>query len=294
MAASWSIGETSVVKVVEGDLLIKGHNVLPAATPDALAEIDWLKPNYLTTDGRFNLSIHALVVDTPTVTILVDTCVGNDKERTSTGWNMLGGSFLDDLAQAGFDRHSIDYVVCTHLHLDHVGWNTMLVDGTWVPTFPNARYLFARSEWESWIDEVARSTEAEYTPIPGLDVGLVMADSLAPVVEAGLADLVDVDHRINDEVCFEPTPGHTAGHVSVRISSGGEDAVITGDMTHHPCQIARPDWPCYLDHDAEQSTQTRHDFYARYADQPVLVIGTHFAEPTAGHIVTTNDGYRFE
>ncbi|MFT7649230.1 MAG: glyoxylase-like metal-dependent hydrolase (beta-lactamase superfamily II) [Candidatus Poriferisodalaceae bacterium] len=294
MATGWSIGETSVVKVVEGDLLVKGHHVLPAATPDALAEIDWLQPNYLTNDGRFNLSIHALVVDTPTATILVDTCVGNDKERTSTGWNMLDGSFLEDLTQAGFDRLSIDYVVCTHLHLDHVGWNTMLVDGTWVPTFPNARYLFARSEWESWTDEVARSADVKHTPIPGLDVELVMADSLTPVLEAGLVDLVDVDHRINDEVWFEPTPGHTAGHVSVRISSGGEDAVITGDMTHHPCQIARPDWHCYVDHNPAQSSQTRRDFYARYADEPVLVIGTHFAEPTAGHIVTTNDGYRLE
>ena len=195
---------------------------------------------------------------------------------------MLKGSFLEDLAEAGFPRESFDTVMCTHLHVDHVGWNTMLVDGKWAPTFPNARYLFARREWEYW-----SQNEQD-------DFGPVVEDSVRPIVDAGLADLVDMDHRITSEVWLEPTPGHTPGHVSVRISSQGEEAVITGDMTHHPCQFSHPDWAATVDYDADQSTQTRLDFYARYADQPVLVIGTHFATPTAGKIVRDGDAYRLD
>ncbi len=294
MATSWTIGAVTITKVVEGDLPVPGRWVLPDATRENLDAIEWLRPDFVTEDGLLKLSIHALVVDTPSARIIVDTCVGNDKVRSSKGWNMLQGTFLEDLTEAGFPPESFDYVLCTHLHVDHVGWNTTLVDGEWVPTFPNARYLFGRTEWQSWADEAARSeTNPDHTGKLGLDVGLVMADSITPILDAGLADLVDVDHQVTDEVWLESTPGHTAGHVSIRISSQGHDAVITGDMTHHPCQIARPEWNCYADHDIAQGIATRRDFYARYADGPVLVIGTHFAPPTAGHIVTAEDGYRF-
>ncbi|MBT6275214.1 MAG: MBL fold metallo-hydrolase, partial [Chromatiales bacterium] len=162
------------------------------------------------------------------------------------------------------------------------GWNTMLVDGQWVPTFPQAEYLFAREEWEHW-----QVTDQDF-------FGPVLEDSVGPIIEAGLAQLVETDHRVTDEVWLEPTPGHTPGHVSVRIHSLGEDAVITGDMTHHPCQFAHPEWAATVDHDPEQSTATRRSFYARYTDQPMLVIGTHFAAPTAGHIVRDGETYKLE
>jgi glyoxylase-like metal-dependent hydrolase (beta-lactamase superfamily II) len=183
------------------------------------------------------LSIHALLVESQGRRIIVDTCLGNDKERLVEGWGMRSGPFLSDIAEAGFPRERIDTVMCTHLHVDHVGWNTMLVDGEWVPTFPNADYLFAKPEWDYW----SRHEQEEYGP--------VVQDSVRPIVDAGLARLVDMDHRLTSEIWFEPTPGHTPGHVSVRISSNGEDAVITGDMTHHPCQLARPEWAAKVDFD---------------------------------------------
>jgi glyoxylase-like metal-dependent hydrolase (beta-lactamase superfamily II) len=223
-----------------------------------------------------------LLIDAPDRRIIVDTCVGNDKERSIPFWNNLQTSFLDDLRDAGCEPESVDTVVCTHLHVDHVGWNTRWVDGRWEPTFAKARYLIGRSEWEHWRDDDDADNQA------------VLADSVRPVFDAGRVDLVESDHRICDEIRLEPTPGHTPGHVAVRISSRGEEAVITGDLMHHPCQIARPEWCAVVDSDREQALATRRAFLARHADQPILVIGTHFAGPTAGHLVRDGKSYRLE
>jgi glyoxylase-like metal-dependent hydrolase (beta-lactamase superfamily II) len=167
------------------------------------------------------------------------------------------------------------------LHVDHVGWNTMLVDGEWVPTFAAARYLMGRVEFAHWRAQRGRD-----------DMAAVFADSVGPIHAAGLADLVETDHRICDEVSLVPTIGHTPGHVSVRISSEGEEALITGDFMHHPCQIARPDWSSTADSDAEEARRTRERMLRELCDRPVLVIGTHFAGATAGHIVRDGDAYR--
>ena len=281
--ADWQIGDVKITKIIEEDSPVPGKFVLPDATPEKLLAIDWLSPNFITDRGWLKMSIHALIIETQGLKIMVDTCLGNDKERTTEAWAMRKGSFLEDLAAAGHPRESIDYVICTHLHVDHVGWNTMLVDGEWLPTFPNARYLFGRKEWEAWEKE----PDTEH-------FGPVLEDSVKPVIDAGLADLVACDHRVNDEVWFEATHGHTAGHISVRISSGGEDAVITGDMTHHPCQLARPEWSCFADYDPPKAIDTRWDFYAKYVDKPVLVIGTHFSPPTAGYIVADGERYKLK
>ena len=171
--------------------------------------------------------------------------------------------------------------MCTHLHVDHVGWNTMLVDGKWVPTFPNARYLMGATEFEYWRDQ--RENE---------ELISVFSDSVRPVFEAGLVDLVETDHRISPEVSFVPTLGHTPGHVSVRISSKGEEALITGDFVHHPCQMARPAWAATVDYDQTASTATRREVFARLAGTPTLIIGTHFAGATAGRIVRDGDAFR--
>jgi glyoxylase-like metal-dependent hydrolase (beta-lactamase superfamily II) len=281
--ADWQIGDVKITKIIEEDSPVPGKFVLPDATPEKLLAIDWLSPNFITDRGWLKMSIHALIIETQGVKIMVDTCLGNDKERTTEAWAMRKGSFLEDLAAAGHPRESIDYVICTHLHVDHVGWNTMLVDGKWVPTFPNARYLFGKKEWEAWEKE----PDTEH-------FGPVLEDSVQPIIDAGLADLVPCDYRVNDEVWFEPTHGHTAGHISVRIASGGEDAVITGDMTHHPCQLACPEWSCFADYDPPKAIDTRWDFYAKYVDKPVLVIGTHFSPPTAGYIVADGERYKLK
>jgi glyoxylase-like metal-dependent hydrolase (beta-lactamase superfamily II) len=195
----------------------------------------------------------------------------------------LQGPFLRDLAAAGFARETIDTVMCTHLHVDHVGWNTMLVDGEWVPTFPNARYLMAKTEFEYW---QAKRDQADQVAI--------FDDSVKPVFDAGLVDLVNTSHQICDEVRLVPTVGHTPGHCSVSITSKGHSALITGDFVHHPCQMAWPAWASSADFDQEQSTRTRREVFTRLAGTPTLVIGTHFAGATAGHIVRDGDAFRLE
>jgi len=194
-------------------------------------------------------------------------------------WTNLQTNFLQDIAAAGYPRESIDTVMCTHLHVDHVGWNTMLVDGVWVPTFPNARYLVAEKEWEYW--DAHEDEKAN---------GPVLADSVRPVIEAGLVDFVAQTHQLCDQVWLEPTPGHTPGHVSVHIASAGHEALITGDCIHHPVQMTKTDWCSSADYDPQQGQSTREDLLEKYADEDILIIGTHFATPTAGHIKRLEGG----
>jgi glyoxylase-like metal-dependent hydrolase (beta-lactamase superfamily II) len=207
--------------------------------------------------------------------------VGNDKERDLAMWNRLQGPFLEKLAEAGHPPESVDVVLCTHLHIDHVGWNTRLVEGRWVPTFPNARYLFGRIELEHWLASA------------GDEDRRIMADSVRPVLDAGLADAVEPDHVVTGEVRLEPTPGHTPGHVSVRIRSQGREAVITGDLMHHPVQCAEPLWQSHFDVDPDAARATRRRFLEQQADRDVLVLGTHFAAPTAGHVVRAGAAWEF-
>lgn len=281
-ANQWQIGDVRISRIVELEVPGGTKFLLPQATPEAILPIEWLRPHFATEDGRLILSIHALVLETPDQKIIVDTCIGNDKERSIPTWSNLQLPFLEDLQAAGYDRHDIDTVLCTHLHVDHVGWNTMLVDGEWKPTFPNARYLIARSEFEYWDGQSPEDINAG-----------VFDDSVKPVFEAGLVDLVDTSHQVCREVCLIPTHGHTPGHVSIAIESCGQRALITGDAFHHPCQMAHTDWASTADFDQAASTDTRKQMLASYGDSDVLVIGTHFATPTAGHIRSNGDDWRF-
>ena len=296
---TWRVGNVKISKIVEmelggapSDLILKG------LTPAEVQAVSWLQPHFATADGAMNLTIQAFVIESEGKKIIVDTCVGNDKTRDFPPWNDMHGPFLTDLAAAGFSRESIDTVLCTHLHVDHVGWNTMLVDGKWVPTFPKANYLFARIEWAHWQAEIAALKAAPPPPpVEGelpIDPAQVMNDSVIPIIEAGLHTLVETDHVITSEVSLIPTPGHTPGHVSVRIRSNGEEAIITGDMMHHPYQIAVPDQCSNFDSDEEAGRVTRRAFVKAHADDGVLIFGTHFAAPTAGHIVTDGASYKLK
>ena len=279
---SWRIGDVTVSKLVELEVTGGSRFLLPQATPEAIQPIAWLQPHFADENGRLRMSIHSFIVQTPTRRIIVDTCLGNDKQhRRIPHWNDRQGPFLADLAAAGFPRESIDTVLCTHLHVDHVGWNTMMVDGSWVPTFPRARYLMGRTEYEHWRDNTARE-----------DMRHILADSVTPILDAGLAELVETDHRITDEISLVPTLGHTPGHVSVRIVSRGEEALITGDFIHHPCQMARPEWSSTADDDPHRAERTRREVFARLAGTKTLLIGTHFVTPTAGRVVRDGDAFR--
>jgi glyoxylase-like metal-dependent hydrolase (beta-lactamase superfamily II) len=280
----WQIGDVTVTKIVELETVGGAGWILPDATPELCREIEWLKPEFMDDEGELKFSVHALVIETAQQTIVVDTCVGNEKQRKPyKDWHMLQTTFLEDFSAAGFDRLTIDKVLCTHLHVDHVGWNTMLVEDQWIPTFPNARYLIAKDEYEHF----SRTDTEEFNQ-------RVVADSVTPIMEAGLMALVDTDHRVCDEVDLVPTIGHTPGHVSIRIRSGGEQALITGDFIHHPCQMAQLEWGSAADLDAAGADATRRRMFDEYADTPTLIIGTHFAGVTAGHIVRDGDAYRLK
>jgi glyoxylase-like metal-dependent hydrolase (beta-lactamase superfamily II) len=286
---TWKIGDVSISKLVELEGIMPTgtpQSMLPDGHPEAIREIGWLVPHFATPEGQVKISVHALLVQAPSMRLVVDTCIGNDKPRMVPMFSMLQTGFLRDLEAAGWSRDSVDAVLCTHLHVDHVGWNTMLENGRWVPTFPRARYYMSRHELEHTLQEAEASDERSHN-------GAVVADSVQPILDAGLAAMVDMDARLSPEVRLMPTPGHTPGHVSVVIESGGARAVITGDLMHHPCQIARPDWSSGFDTDQDASRVTRHAFLAQFADTPTLVIGTHFAGPTAGRVVREGNAYRF-
>ena len=276
----WQVGDVKITRVIEMEVAGGTKFILPQATPEKIIEMPWLIPHFADETGKLIMSIHALVIETPSNKMIVDTCIGNDKQRNIPTWTNLQLPFLEDLKQAGYDRLEIDTVMCTHLHVDHVGWNTMLVDGEWLPTFPNARYLIGKQEYEYW-------DSAD----PGELNGGVMDDSVRPVFDAGLVDLVDMDHQGCEEICFEATTGHTPGHVSIHIRSEGEEALITGDCIHHPCQIEKIDWASSADFDQAASTATRHQLMSKYADEDILIIGTHFATPTAGYLKSNGELY---
>ncbi len=279
---SWRVGDVTITKLVELEATGGSKFLLPQATPEAILPITWLRPHFADENGRLRMSIHAFLVETPDRRIVVDTCLGNHKQnRRIPHWNNLQGPFLRELAEAGFPRESIDTVLCTHLHVDHVGWNTMLVDDRWIPTFPRARYLMGRAEFAHWTGDHGRA-----------DMTHILADSVLPVYDAGLVDLVETDHRLCPEISLLPTFGHTPGHVSVRIASRGEEGLITGDFLHHPCQIAHPEWSSTADWDPEQAHHTRLGMYQELEGKPVLVLGTHFAGATAGRIVRDGDAFR--
>lgn len=278
---SWKIGDVSVTRIMEVEL--PGLQfILPKAIPKNILPIPWLFPHFATPEGDPIASIHALVVESQGKKIMVDTCLGNNKNLHIKFWSNRNGPFLEDLQTAGYARDDIDTVLCTHLHPDHVGWNTMLDSDTWIPTFPCAEYLFGRVEWEFW------NTHRKSVS------GNLYEESIQPIIDARLHALVETDHRITDEVWLEPTPGHTPGHVSVRIESQGNHGVITGDVLHHPCQMAHPEWKCTADHDPAEAQATRRAYLDNLADSPTLVIGTHFAAPTAGYVRRDGDTYWFE
>ena len=278
----WKVGDVTITQLVEQVDTEIGIQVLPDAVPEQIAKIPWLRPHFATPEGAMIFHIQALIIESQSQRIVVDTCIGNDKNINMEGWANLQGPFLKEFADLGFAPDSIDRVICTHLHVDHVGWNTRREAGKWVPTFPNARYLMVKEEFDFW-------NSLEEDPF-----GDVFNESVRPVMDAGLADLVKSDHGVNDEIRFESTPGHTPGHISVHISSAGEEAVITGDMIHHPCQMARPGWQSNFDADKAEAQATRAAFLKRYADRPVLILGTHFAGPVGGKIVRDGDAYRLD
>ncbi len=278
----WTVGDVKVTSIMETADRIPWAPLFPAETADHYKKYDWLVPKFVTPQGQIILAVQAFVLEIHGLKIVIDTCVGNGRGREVPQCEDLQTAFLDDFKAAGFDPNSINIVLCTHLHFDHVGWNTRLENSRWVPTFPKARYLFGRKEWAYW-EGVLKHKEHDVRHI---------LDSVQPILDAGLADFVETNHRVMDEIWLEPSHGHTPGHVSVRVSSRGQDAIVTGDVFHNPIQFAEPEICSVGCVDKEMSRQTRRDFIARYGDGPVRLFAVHFNEPV-GQIVRDSKGWRF-
>jgi glyoxylase-like metal-dependent hydrolase (beta-lactamase superfamily II) len=292
----WAVGDVSITKVEEsgGWGPLEGMmRAVPDATREEVEAIAWLNPTYVR-DGTMSGSMHSFLIETPDRKVVVDTGVGNGKQRAMRMFNALETDFLERFAQV-WAPDDVNTVICTHLHVDHVGWNTRLQGDTWVPTFPQATYYFARDEfayWQAYANDAALG--ASYSPWAHdmVDGKAVFEDSVQPVADAGLVAWANAGDHITPEISLLATPGHTPGHVSVLIESGGQSAVITGDIMHCPFQVARPEWSASLDTDQARSAKTRREFLERFADTPTLVLGTHFGTPTGGHVVRDGPSYR--
>jgi glyoxylase-like metal-dependent hydrolase (beta-lactamase superfamily II) len=283
MATSFQFGDIRIDRLVEQEAPFMGAlEMFPTLSTEQLdAERHWLEPQALDRLGNLLMSFHAFVVRTPRHTVLVDSCIGNDKQRTRQAWNLKrDDAFMRGLSALGLSVGDIDFVLCTHLHTDHVGWNTRLEDGRWVPTFPNARYQFAQSEYEHWQRVHATA------PVPAF------GDSVLPVVEAGRADIVSDEHMLGDHIRLIPTPGHTPGHVAVGIGRGRDDAVLTGDLIHTPLQLRYPELSPRFDADPAEAATTRRAFLERYCDTSTLCCTMHFPAPSCGHIKRWGEGFR--
>lgn len=285
-----TIGRFRIDRVVESEEpLVAPEIFFPESTADVFEEhAGWLEPRYRDpASGKLVICVQSYVLRTDRHTILVDGCVGNDKDRdVFPQWNRQSYRYLEDLAAIGLQPDEIDIVMCTHLHTDHVGWNTRLVDGRWVPTFPNARYLFGRREYEDRERQLAAQGPAGH--------GQAFADSVLPIIEAGLATLIEDDHQIEDGVWLEPAPGHTAGNMIVNLQSDGQRAVISGDVIHHPVQLVRPDWSSRACEDRPASRRTRRALLERCCDTDIVLAPTHFASPSLGRVITVGDRFGYE
>jgi glyoxylase-like metal-dependent hydrolase (beta-lactamase superfamily II) len=279
----WTVGAATITSVVEDQTdHIPPEFFFPDASAAAVQKHDWLRPLYADDDGNISLRVQAFVVETGGRTVMVDPCVGNGKQRSFVFWNEQSWPFFERFEAAGFTAEGVDLVVHTHLHADHVGWDTHLEAGAWVPTFTRARHLYTQRE----LDFVGGA------PNPGIDG--VYADSVKPILDAGLADVIEEDADLGGGLRLEASTGHTPGHVSLWVESEGEVALLSGDFLHHPVQLAEPQWAEIGDADADEARATRLRMLGRAADTGALFLGTHFGTRPAGRVVVDADRWRFD
>jgi glyoxylase-like metal-dependent hydrolase (beta-lactamase superfamily II) len=289
MTAIRSIGRASLQKVEElcgpG---FKPNRMFPRFEREAFeAQKHWMVPEHVEADSdRLIGSIHTWVLRTPHHTILIDTCLGNHKQRQHPNWNNLDLPFLDRLRAVGVAPEEVDCVMCTHLHVDHVGWNTRLENGRWVPTFPNARYLFARREYDHW--------ESERKKGDGAVNDGSFDDSVLPVVEAGKAVMIDADHQPDPLLTIVDAPGHTPGSIAIRLVDQGREALFTGDIMHHPVQAYYPEWSSQFCTDQDMSAKSRRKVLEHCVEHKSLLCPAHFPGANAGYVKPSGKGFAID
>ena len=287
MSLKFTAGDLIIHRIIEQETtFLPALDLFPQLSPDLLAQNrDWMrKAGTIDETDTLILCFQSYVVRTPHHTILIDSCIGNDKPRPlRPKWNMkTDDTYMSGLKAAGVSVEDIDFVMCTHLHVDHVGWNTRLEGGRWVPTFPKARYIFGKTEFDYWSEQNAKA------PVPPF------GDSVLPVVEAKRADIVGDDFAVGDHLRILPTPGHTPGHVAFAFGRAKDDAVFVGDMMHTPLQLRHPELSPRFDVDPVQAAVTRKNFLERYCDTNTLCCTAHFPSPSTGKIRRKGNGFSCE
>jgi glyoxylase-like metal-dependent hydrolase (beta-lactamase superfamily II) len=287
MSLTLKAGDLTIHRIIEQETtFLPAQELFPDLTGEVLAEnrAALKAAKALDDSDTLILCFQSYIVKTPHHTILVDSCIGNDKPRpTRPKWSMkTDDTYMRGLKAAGISVEDIDYVMCTHLHVDHVGWNTRLENGKWVPTFPKARYVFAKGEYEYW---AGQHEKAEVPPF---------GDSVLPVVAANKAEIVGHDFAIGDHVKILPTPGHTPGHVAFTFGRTREDAVFCGDLMHSPLQLRYPELSPKFDVDPAQAAKTRRSFLERYCETDTLCCTAHFPSPSAGKIRRKGNAFSCE
>ncbi|HXZ06987.1 MAG TPA: MBL fold metallo-hydrolase [Paraburkholderia sp.] len=285
MPTAIEIGSVTIQRIVEQEgPFFEALQFFPSLTKELLDENrHWLQPRFFDAQDRLMLCIQSYIVKTPHHTIMIDSCVGNQKPRpTRSFWNMMNSDrYEKNLAAEGFSVTDIDFVMCTHLHTDHVGWNTRLENGRWVPTFPKARYVFSDRELAYW----TQREKDEPSTCPWI------TDSVLPIVAADRVDIVKSAHAFNEFITLIPTPGHTIDHYSVHIGKPGADAVITGDMIHSPLQARYPELGMMSDYDAVQAGRSRRELFGRFCDTSTLMCTAHFPSPSTARVVSEKDAF---
>jgi glyoxylase-like metal-dependent hydrolase (beta-lactamase superfamily II) len=274
------LGRASLMRVVEFQFELGTRFFGDTPASGWRDHADLLVPDFFDPDtDQWRIAVQTWVIEVDGLTVVVDTGVGNDRQRPQTpALDHLSTGFLAALQSAGVDRNAVDVVLNTHIHSDHVGWNTLLDNGTWVPTFPNARYIAPAADYHYFAPDgpVARQsprTEQEATQQRGDQ--LVFADSVLPVEEAGQLICWSDDYQVSQSLRLRPAPGHTPGS-SVLWLDAGQPAVFVGDITHSPLQVRRPDDPCAFDVNGTAAAATRRRIFTEAADAHATVIPAHY------------------
>ncbi len=289
--AVWQVGSATVQRIEEqiGPANVPVEVYFPTLERTVLDKhLDWLVPNhYLPETDRFITSVHSWLIRTPRHNILIDCCAGNHKDRPWTPrFHQLNTKYLDRLSAAGVSPKEIDFVCCTHLHADHAGWNTLLQDGQWVPTFPRAKYIFSRLEVAYW--------DPRTNPAMGKDPrSAVFVDSVLPVITAGRAVLVDAGYTF-DNLTVEASSGHSPGHSTFVLSSSGQQALFCGDAIHHAIQVYAPHWNHMADEDPGRAQDARFKLLHRCSDEKSLLFPVHFGAPHVVQVHRAADAFEPE
>lgn len=286
-AHRFAIGAYETVALIDDDCFENDlERTFLGCDLDRLASHGWLMPDHVDLGRKVaKLGLHSWLLRTPTLNLLIDTCIGADKERAGHAtWNQRQSTrLIDELAAQGLRPEDIDFVACTHLHADHVGWNTKLEDGNWVPTFPNARYGISAAEVEAW----ARLDAVSATPV---NYG-AYRDSILPIVESGQALYVGSGEVLAPGVEIVPLPGHTPSHFGIEVNHKGSRALFCGDALHSPVQLIEPDWPSVFCDNRELAIQTRRIMLSRIAEEGMLLLPAHFRGPRATRIKCDGSGF---